>query len=237
MRRWCLLIILFLLCPGLAQAQRWKNIRSTSFNYGATASFSSTFYSVERLYIDGTDITDITTKSEVSLSYTAFARLNIRHHYLQTELAYSISRYSILFPTALWSPVATSSDISTISTALYGLEVPLYYGYYLEKQGPYRLAVFCGPKVNFVLPNRSRHLFENFSQADIDETIWPTIFSGVIGFNVNISHIFFDISFEAGLNNISRYFTTIDSHGQMSTDNFIFDRRKNGVSFSLGVIF
>lgn len=235
-----LLIVFFsTVCISTAFAGVGKrfNVRRTSFNYGARASFSSTFYSVEKLYIDGTDINDITTKSEVSLSYAAFARLNIRHHYLQTEAAYTISRYSILFPTALWSPSATSSDISTISTELFGLEVPLYYGYYLEDQSPYRLAIFGGPKVNFILPGRSRHLFENFSQADIDETIWPFIFSGVIGFNVNISHLYFDISFEAGLNNISRYFTTIDNHGQVSTDDFIFNRRKNGVSFSIGAIF
>ena len=57
------------------------------------------------------------------------------------------------------------------------------------------------------------------------------------GFSVSISHIVFDISFEAGLNNISRYFTTTDANGQTSTDDLIFNRRKNGVSFSLGVIF
>ena len=195
------------------------------------------FYSVEKLYIDGTDINDFTTKSEVSLSYAAFARLNIRHHYLQTEICYNISRYSVLFPTTLWNANATSSDISTISTELRGLELPLYYGYYLEDHDPYRLSIFCGPKVNFILPGQSRHLFENFSQTDIDETIWPFIFSGVIGFNVSISHLVFDISFEAGLNNISRFFTTIGPQGQASTDDFIFDRRKNGVSFSIGAIF
>lgn len=237
MRKWSLIVILLLLCPSMVHAQRWKNIRSTSFNYGATASFSSTFYSVETLRISGTDINDITTKSEVSLSYTGFARLNIRRHYLQTQIAYSISRYSILFPTAQWSPNATSSDVSSISTEIIGLEVPLYYGYYMQKKGPYRLACFAGPKVNFILPGRSRHLFESFTQADIDETIWPFIFSGVAGFSVSISHIVFDISFEAGLNNISRYFTTTDANGQTSTDDLIFNRRKNGVSFSLGVIF
>jgi len=221
----------------MVHAQRWKSVHSTSFNYGAKASFSSTFYSVERLHINGTDIDDITTKSEVSLSYTAFARLSLRRHYLQTEVAYSISRYSILFPTAQWSHNATSSDISTISTEIIGLEVPLYYGYYMQNKGPYRLACFAGPKVNFILPGRSRHLFENFSQADIDETIWPFIFSGVVGFNVSISHLIFDISFEAGLNNISRYFTTTDADGRTSTDDFVFNRRKNGVTFSIGVIF
>ena len=220
-----------------AHAQDGKDIRRTSFNFGGRTSFSSMFYSVEKLYIEGTDITDFTTKSEVSLSYAAFARLNIRHHYLQTELCYNISRYSILFPTTLWNTDATSSDVSTISTELRGLEMPLFYGYYLEDHSPYRMSVFVGPKINFILPGQSRHLFENFSQADIDETIWPFIFSGVIGFNVSISHLVFDISFEAGLNNISRYFTTINPQGQVSTDDFIFNRRKNGVSFSIGAIF
>lgn len=234
-----LLLLLFLFYIPAASAQNVRKLipRRTSFNYGLRGSFSSTFYSVERLYIDGTDIDDITTKSEVSLSYAAFARLNMRRHYLQTEVSYSISRYSILFPTAQWNSNATSSDISAISTRLMGVEMPFYYGYYLQDEGPYRLSLFAGPKVNFILPGQSQHLFEKFSQTDIDETIWPFIFSGVVGFNVSISHMFFDISFEGGLNNISRYFTTTDADGQISTDNIIFNRRKNAVSFSIGLIF
>ena len=207
------------------------------FNYGLRVSFSSTFYTVEELCISKTEISDFTTKSEVSLSYTGFARLNLNRHYLQTEATYNISRYSVVFPTSLWNPAASMSDKSSINTELFGMEVPLYYGYYLQKQSPYLLAFFVGPKVNFILPGKSRHLFENFSHVEIDETIWPFIFSGVVGLNVSIRNLMFDISFEVGLNNVSRYFTTIDSNGATSTDDFIFNRRKNGVSFSIGCIF
>jgi len=204
---------------------------------GFRASFTSTLYTIEQLTIDDTDIEDVTTKSEVSLSYAGIARYNVGNHYYQTELAFSISRYSILFPTAQWSPVATAADISTISTELIGVEVPLFYGYYLQRQGPYRLSIYGGPKVNFIIPSLSRHLFENFTQTHIDETIWPFIFSGVVGLNANISHLFFDLDFEFGLNNISRHFTTTDDEGNTSNDELIFNRRKNGLTFSIGFFF
>jgi hypothetical protein len=52
-----------------------------------------------------------------------------------------------------------------------------------------------------------------------------------------MSRVFFDFSFEYGLHNISNGFTTIDLEEYSSREDFIFDRRKNVLSFSIGFMF
>ena len=59
----------------------------------------------------------------------------------------------------------------------------------------------------------------------------------MIGMGINISRIFFDFSFEYGLHNISKEFTTIDFENVSSTQALRFNRRKNVLSFSVGFMF
>mgnify|MGYP003295337979 CR=1 FL=1 len=226
------LLILLLFVALRASAQEGQ-----ALNVGLRAGFSSSIYSVEKLSIENHPIIDFTTKSEVSVHYATFLRVNMHRHYLQTEVAYSISRYSVLFPTSSWSDFTKPSDVSTISTKLTGIEVPIYYGYHIRQENVYGMSFFMGPKLSIVLPELSSHVFENFTQASIAETISRYNYSAVVGMGVNIGMLSFDVAFEAGLNNISRYFTTTDSKGNISTNDFIFDRRKNGISFSVGLMF
>lgn len=206
-------------------------------NYGVKAGFSSTMYEVNDLIVAGKPISDYMTRSEISLFYTAFARLNIDKHYLQTELTYNISNYTLEFATEQWSSSALPYDKSTIATKITGFEIPLYYGYHIIKEGPYGMSFFAGPKAKFILVNSSRHWFKNFPYEHITENVTPVNFSLMAGFGVNIARVFFDFSFEYGLNNISNGFTTIDLEGNEIQQGLIFNRRKNVLSFSIGFMF
>lgn len=226
--------LLLCLCCMLTFAQQ-KGV--ALINYGVKGGFSSTIYEVNELSVAGSPINEFIAKSEISSFYTAFARINIKRHYLQTEVSYNISNYSIEFSRDQWDDTAQPYEKSIIGTKIIGLEVPFYYGYHILKEGPYGLSFYIGPKAKFVLTNYSRHTFENSPYKELEESIYPINFSLMTGLGVNISRIFFDFSFEYGLHNISKEFNTIDTENNFSTNSLIFNRRKNVLSFSIGFMF
>ena len=226
--------ILLLLCSIVPLHARQQ--QDPVVNFGVKTGFSSTIYHVQQFSITGIPINEYDAKSEISSFYTAFARVNIQRSYLQTELSYNISNYSIVFATQQWVNGAIPHDISSIRTKITGLEVPLFYGYHIMKEGPYGMSFYAGPKAKLILTDYSHHHFENFTYTDISETIRPINFSLMVGLGVNIRRVFFDFSFEYGLRNISKGFTTTDATEYTSTDAIIFDRRKNVLSFSIGFL-
>lgn len=233
MRRAITFLLCFLCCAITFSKQRTNAL----INYGVKGGFSSTIYTVHDLTIAGSPINEYVAKSEISSFYTIFARINAKRHYVQTELSYNISNYSIDFSSNQWNPTAPPYDQSSIRTKIIGLEVPLYYGYHILKEGPYGMSFYIGPKAKFVLTDYSSHTFENFPYVHIQERIYPINFSLMTGLGFNIARVFFDFSFEYGLHNISKGFTTIDINDQTSTQDVLFNRRKNVLSFSIGFIF
>lgn len=234
MRR-AILSLTILLCSTLTHAAPRKY--GTLINYGIKGGFSSTIYEVNNLVVADMPINEYVAKSEISSFYTAFARLNIKKHYLQTEISYNISNYTIEFSTDQWSPSAAANELSSISTKIVGFEIPLYYGYHILREGPYGLSFYIGPKAKFVHTDYSAHHFENSPYETFEESIYPINFSLMTGLGINIARISFDFSFEYGLHNISNGFTTTDITGVPSNESLIFNRRKNVLSFSVGFMF
>ena len=99
------------------------------------------------------------------------------------------------------------------------------------------MSFYIGPKAKFVITDISSHEFNNYPFTTIIESIRPINFSLMAGLGINISRVFFDFSFEYGLHNISNGFTTTNVNDVLRTDDFIFDRRKNVLSFSVGFMF
>ena len=227
-----LLALVAALCCISAYAQQ----KESPLNWGVKSGFSSTIYKVDKLTVGGLPINSHTAKSEISSFYTAFMRFNIDRHYIQSELSYNISNYSIYFPMEQWSSSATATDLSSISTKIIGLEVPLYYGYQFIKEGPYSMSLYIGPKAKYIITNYSSHTFENLPYHQIEESIYPINLSLMTGLEINISRIFFDFSFEYGLHNISKGFS-IDNEPYINAQEFAFNRRKNVLSFSVGFMF
>ena len=227
-------ILILCLCSALTFAQQK---RVAPINYGVKSGFSSTIYTVDKLVVTGAPINDYRAKSEISQFYTIFARGNIKRHYIQTEVSYNISNYTIEFSSDQWNSLAQPHEKSVFSTKITGFEVPLYYGYHIVKEGPYGLSIYFGPKAKFILSDYSKHTFTNSPYKQFNENIYPINFSLMTGLGINISRIFFDFSFEYGLQNISNGFVTIDTEEKESTNDLIFNRRKNVLSFSVGFMF
>lgn len=225
-----IIVILAIFCCVITYAQQRKE---PLINYGVKAGFSSTIYDIIDLQINTFPINDYTAKSEISSFFTAFARFNLKKHYIQTEISYNISNYSIFFPANQWNSGADDTELSIISTKVNGIEIPLYYGYHIMKSGPYGMSFYIGPKAKFVLADHSNHTFENFPYSDVEEKIYPINFSMMLGLGISISPVFFDFSFEYGLHNISQDISTTET----DIAGIIFNRRKNVLSFSIGFIF
>ncbi len=234
MNRWIIAICTLCLCCAHTSAQQKD---TAPVNYGVKGGFSSTIYEVRELTVADMPINDYMAQSEISSFYTIFIRANIKRHYLQTELSYNISNYSLEFDTNQWNTTAQAHDKSIFSTKIVGFEVPLLYGYHLLKQGPYGLSFYVGPKAKFILTDYSSHTFEQSPYKEFEENIRPINFSLITGLGINISRVFFDFSFEYGLHNISNGFVTTDVADIIRTNDFIFNRRKNVLSFSLGFMF
>lgn len=231
-QRRVLLTILLLTMAYTAMAQKEKH-----FNYGLKASFGSVRYDVEHLSIEGNLVSDYTTECNVSTTFSAFGRLNMQRHYLQLDAALNKHSSTVLFPTVEWMAGARSGDVSSITTQLTLVEMPFCYGYYLKNEGYYRLSFFTGPKVDLILPEWSSHSFTNFTQIDITETIFPIYYNWMGGFSISIKQFYFDLSAEMGLNNVSRGFTTQHLLGERHTGDFVYDRFRNSLNFSIGLIF
>ena len=101
------------------------------------------------------------------------------------------------------------------------------------------MAFFAGPKVAYIWKKHSESEYSGFYQQDIHEKIKPFNFSGVVGLSVNISNIFFDFRYEVGLHNMVRSVTFDKSQTEMPYDaqDISLKRRRNVLSFSVGVIF
>lgn len=227
-----LIALVAILCTCSTLCARQK--QDALVNYGVKAGFSSTIYDIMQLSVASVPIGEYDTKSEISSFFTAFTRFNIKRHYVQTEVSYNISNYSIHMPTTQWDPQADANDLSAIGTRINGLEVPIYYGYHIMKQGSYGMSFYFGPKAKFVIDDLSRYTFTNLPYDNIKETIRPINFSLMFGLGINIGRVFFDFSLEYGLHNISQGIISTDADGNASRGNIIFDRRKNVLSFSVG---
>ena len=162
-----------------------------NINYGLKTGFSSTIYDVREFSVLQAPITEYTSHSEISSFYTAFLRINMQRHYLQTECSYNISKYSISFPVYQWHPLSDSKEHSIIYTKITGIELPFYYGYHIIKDGAYGMSFYMGPKAKFVLTDISSHVFEKLPFSNVTEVIHPINFSMMIGLGINISPIFF----------------------------------------------
>ena len=228
---------MLLLCLISLQLYGSQPKSTVTVNYGVKTGFSSTIYDVREFSVLQHPITEYMAHSEISSFYTAFARMNVHRHYIQTECSYNISKYSISFPTIQRDALAGSDALSSMYTKIIGLEIPLYYGYHIVKDSRYGMSFYIGPKAKFVITDISSHEFDNYPFTSITESIRPINFSLMMGMGISISPIFFDFSFEYGLHNISNYFETTDLNGQTSTDALVLDRRKNVLSFSIGFIF
>ncbi|WP_300727997.1 porin family protein [uncultured Bacteroides sp.] len=238
------LVILFYLMSALhAEGQNRNYFRNTNsepkVNVGIKAGFNSSLFSIDHLTIGGQKISNIQNNYKVGYLGAIFCRINMkRHHFLQTEFSYNISNGSVSA-----NRNAENQDIISdrilIKTTIHSIDLPLLYGYKFIDSYPYGMAFFLGPKVAYTWERHTKNEYSGFYQQDINEELHPLTFSGVVGLAVNIANIFFDFRYEAGFHNFTKdvSFDKQLTSAPYNEQEIRIKRRRNVLSFSVGVIF
>ncbi|MDM1408882.1 porin family protein [Myroides sp. DF42-4-2] len=131
------------------------------------------------------------TKNSTGFGVGAMARINISRSYIQADLMYS--EKSVKFEWAFGSDKATMKNI----------EIPVVYGYKLLKSPLYNLRVFGGGVYTAVLNNLSKGAVDNaFNEFDKSNIGYR------VGAGVDILKFTVDVSYDGGLSNISKDFSS-----------------------------
>lgn len=231
--------------PGTYDEDHPKTRHDRTVNFGVKGGFTASLFLASNFSVNGVAISEVQNNYKIGYFGSIFMRINADRHFLQPEISYNINRCNITFEKNLAgdAPAGAAPKEASITSSIHSIDIPVIYGYNFIKEGPYSLAVFCGPKIRYIWDQRSKVTFDNFDQQNVKEKLRPLNLSITVGVAVTISRVFFDFRYDIGLHNISKHVTyDIDADGDItngadSSNEIRFHRRDNVLSFSLGVFF
>lgn len=233
-----LITILILSLPSLAQTNKKGLQGEPKINVGIKGGFNSSMYFTSRLELDGERMEDLQNNYKVGYFAAIFFRVHMKRHFIQPEVMYNVYKGEIAFDKNQ-NKENTTPDFAKLNSTVHSLELPILYGYSFVKKRPYGMALFIGPKLEYIWKLKTKEEFTGFDYSGIEEELRPINVSSIIGLGVNIANIFFDFRYEIGLTNISKS-VTYDKYidGELVHEKGVFiNRHRNVLSFSLGVIF
>lgn len=222
-------------CPATQNADGEAKV-----NVGIKAGFNSSMFSIGHFTVGGNELENIQNNYKVGYFGALFCRFNLKkHHFLQTEFSYNVLKGSISISNSMRDNIALLQDNALVKTDINSIDIPLLYGYKFVDTYPYGMSFFVGPKVSYVWDAHSRSEYSGFYQQNIMENMRPFQFIGVVGLAVNVSNIFFDFRYEMGFHNIVRSvtFDTEQTSPPYDGQDIHLERRRNALSFSVGLIF
>jgi hypothetical protein len=162
---------------------------------------------------------------------TAFARFNINRIFLQPELAWNDYQRScsFSFPNENNNGYYPSSELNIDSKAA---NANFLVGYNIVHDYPFLLGVFVGSSlIGTYRTNYSMDSGESFSRTD-----WLLNYSGILGFSINISRIYFDLRYEVSLPNANLDVNEISNFPDYY-QSLTIKKTESILSFSFGVMF
>lgn len=233
-------LLLFMFALGISvQAQKFISIEDKPFNFGAKVGFNSTFPIVNSLKIDDVKAENIRLQYKVGYQASIFCRINIDRFFIQPDLSWYRTEGDILFslPEAEEENVMAgkNSGDDQLRLKTSSLELPVMIGYYLVKEGPYALSIMVGPKLKYNYKQRYTTHFSELTNEYINDNT-PFGIGIATGLGVSIWRLFFEFTYEFGINQIQSDFK--DKSSQLPVGRTIsIDKRTNMMSFSLGFLF
>lgn len=233
-------LLLFVLLLSLsAQAQNFIHIEDKMFNFGAKVGFNSTLPVINSLKIDDVEAEDIRVQYKVGYQASAFCRININRFFIQPDLSWYRTEGDIRFSlpettetNGAGSAIKSSDQLKLKSSSL---EMPVMIGYYLVKEGPYALSMMVGPKFKYNYKVRYTTRFSEVTNEYINDST-PFGIGIATGLGVSIARLFFEFTYEFGINTIESDFKDRSSLKPVGR-NISIDKRTNMLSFSLGFLF
>lgn len=241
MKKIYLLLLLLPLClPTMAQG--FNDTRDKAFNWGGKVGFSTTFPIVNSLVISDKSVENISMQYKVGYLAAAFARVNIDRFFIQPSLSWRYSEGDIRFDipsenngTGNPGNIITASNSNQLEYKMASLELPVMIGYYMVKEGPYALSLMVGPNIKYNYKTRyTTNLTETPHEYRSDST--PFGINIATGLGVSIWRLFFDFTYEFGLNEVESGFKEKNSN-LPAENSMTIDKRTNAMSFTLGFLF
>lgn len=237
------LVLIYISSQNMLYSQnfgRKNNVyKDKVFNFGFKGGFTSTNFIVDGIDIGSYNIEKVQNNYRIGYFGTIFTRFNIKRHYIQTEVSYTVNKGEIRFEK--WGKEADilSPTFSKAITEIHSIDIPILYGYNTIKEKNYGLSIFAGPKLRIHLNPESNTSFNNFTIDGLVEDLDKLSPLMVAGASVNIYNVFFDFRYEHGLSNISKniYGTKNERFFADSKDKIRINRWYSAISFSLGLMF
>lgn len=239
-----LFILLLLLSPGCLMAQvsdsmYAKEQQVTSFNWGAKVGFNSILPVINSLIVDGVSI-DSKVEYKVGYMGALFFRLNIDRFFLQPTIAWHHTEAKLLFTmpdvSNLSQPTTPTMQMSDqLNLKIHSLEAPVMIGYNVVKEKQFGLSIMAGANVKYNYQIRYTTNLDNYSdEYTTDDNQFRVNLVGGIG--VTLWQLFFDFTYEVGLNHRERNFKRVEDNVPLPGE-IVLDKRLNMMGFSLGVLF
>ncbi|WP_413513175.1 porin family protein [Myroides odoratus] len=139
------------------------------------------------------DLKEYSNKSSTGFGLGVMARINLNRSYIQADLMYMEKNSKF---------ESSQAGLSNDKTTMKNLELPVVYGYKLLKSPLYNVRIFGGGVYSVVLnnsisKNEVGNAFKDFDKSNIGYRV---------GAGVDILKFTVDVSYDGGLNNVSKDF-------------------------------
>ncbi len=237
MKKVTLLFCFIVLASVSASAQKFISIEDKAFNWGAKLGFNSTFPVINSLTINDVEAEEVTVKYKVGHMAAVFCRVNIERFFLQPSISWHSTEgeihYTIPYESDLSNMENTQRDYQ-LQLKTRSLEMPVLIGYNLVKEGPYGLSLMAGPKFKYNYRVRYESGFNDLYTRYMNEST-PFGINIALGMGVSIWRLFFDFTYEFGLNEVVT--GASKAQEELTAGAIQIDKRSNLMSISLGFLF
>lgn len=219
------------------------DIQGKTFDLGATIGFNSTFPIINSIMVDDVELENVRLTYKVGYQASLFFRINMDRFFIQPSFSWQHSEGDIHFTVPqneLINDQLSSSEsplqISRLEMTKKAVQVPVHIGYHIVRQGPYALSFTAGPIFKYDYNVSYKSLSPDAEHVFISESN-PFGLNIGMGVSVQIWQLFFDFSYEFGLNKSESDFRSKVEEIPIISNNVRINKRTNVLSFSLGFIF
>ena len=160
MKKLLLLIALLLLTLSVPVRGEKKGLQEEpKINVGIKGGFNSSMYFTSRLELDGERMEDVQNNYKVGYFAALFFRVHMKRHFIQPEMMYNVYKGEIAF-NKNQNNENTLPEFAKLNSTIHSLELPILYGYSFVKSRPYGMALFIGPKLEYVWKHKTDEEFE-----------------------------------------------------------------------------
>jgi hypothetical protein len=230
--RLILLLFVFFSVIGQKIYSQDKPQANPVFNYGlgvGITALSTNFYEV---YNGASALTNKSYKNKVGYNLNIFAKINLGRFFMQSEIAGNSYEHDLFFD--LTDANNTYSNLINLSAKSYSANSNILLGYNIVKNNPFILNISAGPsfkyiyKINYQV-NNQEYIVKNPQYIHYK-------YSGIVGFTIVISKLYFNIRYELNLPDTDIHLDEIPEIPEL-LQNIYIHKNENILSFSLGFSF